>query len=144
MALLNYTTTVPAEKTVSQIITILAKSGASKVLTDYNEGRPIGVAFALDTPTGLRHYRLPVDPAPVEQVLRKQRVAPRYVGREQATRVAWRIVKDWVEAQLAIIETQMVKADQVFLPYMLTGEGDGTVYDLYLHQQLAIGKGGHD
>lgn len=142
MPLLNYTTTVSADKTAADIIRILAAAGARQILTDYHDGRPTGIAFALDTPAGLRQYRLPVDPGPVEQVLRKQRVAPRYLGREQAERVAWRITKDWVEAQLAIIATQMVAVDQVFLPYMLMGtDHDGTprtVYDLYLTRQLAL------
>lgn len=140
MPLLNYTTTIPAEKTAAQIATILSKAGAAQVLTDYTAGRPSGLAFALDTPTGIRRYRLPVDIAAVEQVLRKQRVERRYQSTEQAERVAWRIVKDWVAAQVAIIETQMVVADQVFLPYMLTSATE-TIYDLFVAEQLALGVG---
>ena len=34
--------------------------------------------------------------------------------REQAVRTAWRIVEDWVEAQLALVETQMVSTQGVF------------------------------
>src|SRR5438552_18436509 len=41
----------------------------------------------------------------------------------QAVRVEWRIVKDWVEAQLALIETRMVTAQQVFLPYAIMRDG---------------------
>ncbi len=37
--------------------------------------------------------------------------------------VAWRIVKDWLEAQLALLQSRQVKLEQVMLPYMLgTGE----------------------
>lgn len=139
MALLNYTTSVSAERTASEIIRILANAGASQILTDYRGGKPTGVAFSLETPMGMRQYRLPVDPAPVEQVLRKQRVAPRYQGAQQAEKVAWRIMKDWIEAQLALIETRMVSVDEIFLPFMMLG--DRTVYDLYVEQQLALGPG---
>ena len=139
MALMNYTTTVSAERTASEIIRTLAGAGAKQILTDYEQGRPVGVAFALETPIGIRQYRLPVDPIPVEKVLRRQRVAPRYQGPAHAERVAWRIMKDWIEAQLAIISTQMVTVDQVFLPYMLMG--NDTVYDLYVQRQLGIGSG---
>lgn len=139
MTLLNYSTTVPAERTASQIVEHLAKAGAKQVLMDYEAQRPVGLAFALETPTGVHQYRLPVDALPVEQVLRKQRVPQRYQGAAHAERVAWRIMKDWVEAQLAIIETRMVTVDQVFLPYMLM---DGqTVYQHYADRQLAIGPG---
>jgi len=75
----------------------------------------------------------------VHKVLRADRtVAPRYKTVEQAERVAWRIMKDWLEAQLAIIATEMVTLDQVFLPYM-QGDDGRTVYELYLDHQLAIG-----
>jgi hypothetical protein len=44
--------------------------------------------------------------------------------REQAARIAWRIVKDWVEAQLAIIEAEMASRPEVFLPYAQTNTGE--------------------
>ena len=65
---------------------------------------------------------------------------PRYSTPEHAERVAWRIVKDWLEAQLAIIRTEMVTLDQVMLPYMVGDEGH-TVYELYRDRQLALGTG---
>ena len=46
--------------------------------------------------------------------------------RQQATRVAWRILKDWIEAQLALLDTGMVELEEIFLPYML--QGDQTLY----------------
>ena len=140
MTLLNYTTTVGAELTASQIIATLAAAGASQILTYYSQGKPTGIAFALETPVGVRRYRLPVDPSSVEQVLRKQQVPRRYQGAAHAEKVAWRILKDWVESQLAIIETRMVSLDQVFLPYMLMG--DQTVYELFAKQQLALEAAG--
>jgi hypothetical protein len=141
MPLLNYWTTVAADKTAAEIIRKVAAAGATQILTDYQAGRPTGVAFALHTPAGVRQYRLPVDVAAVEKVMRAygSGVQRRYQNRDQAERVAWRIMKDWAEAQLAIIETHMLSVDQVFLPYMLV---DGsTVYDLYLTQLLALGTG---
>lgn len=139
MPLLNYTTSVAADKTAGEIARRLSAAGATQILTDYHDGHPVGLAFALDTSTGIRQYRLPVDPSAVEAVMRRQKVPNRYQGRGQAERVAWRITKDWIEAQLAIIETQMVAIDQVFLPYMLMG--GGTVYELFLDQQLALEAG---
>lgn len=139
MALLNYTTTVPADRTVSEVAARLAAAGAVQILTEYDNGRPVGLAFVLNTPTGMRQYRLPVEIKAVVDVLRRDRVAPRYRTEQHAERVAWRILKDWVEAQLAIIATRMVAPDQVFLPYMILG--GRTVYEQYLDQQLAIGAG---
>jgi hypothetical protein len=41
----------------------------------------------------------------------------------QAQKVAWRIVKDWVEAQMAIVEAQLADMAEVFLPYAITKSG---------------------
>ncbi len=51
--------------------------------------------------------------------------------------MAWRILKHWAKAQLAIIRTDIVTLDQVMLPYM-RGDDGRTVYDLYRDQQLAL------
>jgi len=53
MPLLNYTTTVPAAKTVAEITAILARSGAQQILTRYDQGRAVGIAFAIEAPHGL-------------------------------------------------------------------------------------------
>ena len=72
--------------------------------------------------------------------MKRQKIEAKLKTLEQAQRVAWRIVKDWLEAQLAIIETEMVTLDQVMLPYM-QGDNGQTVYELYRDQQLALGTG---
>jgi len=145
MPLLNYTTTVGASRTAHQIVDLLARHGASQILLDYGKVRDngsevTGLSFAIDTAHGLMRYRLPVNTSAVHAVLRGDRQVPqRFKNLEQAERVAWRILKDWTEAQLALIATTMVTLDEVFLPYMLMAEG--TVYEIFRKGQLAIGKG---
>lgn len=110
-------------------------------MTEYDPvGRATGIAFAVETGHGPRTFVLPVNSARVEAVLRRDKVPARFATPEQAERVAWRIVKDWVEAQLAIIRTEMVTLDQVMLPYMRSGSGE-TMYELYLNQQLGLPAG---
>ena len=50
-------------------------------------------------------------------MVRDRRIPPKMRTKEQATRVAWRIVKDWLAAQLAMIEAGLVDLEEVFLPY---------------------------
>ena len=50
--------------------------------------------------------------------------------REQAEMTAWRNVRDWVLAQMALIESCDVPMQQIFLPYMADDRGR-TVYELY-------------
>lgn len=141
MPLLNYTTTVPASRTMGQVQGLLVEAGARSIMTEYDEvGRALGIAFSVQTAHGLRQYVLPVRSERVEAVLRRDKVPPKYQTPEHAERVAWRIVKDWLEAQLAIIRTEMVTLDQVMLPSTSAGRGH-TVYELYLDQQLALPAG---
>lgn len=146
MALLNYTTTIEAAKTVGEIQGILAGHGAKSILVNYGEDGSIeALAFQILTPHGNVGIRLPIDPDAVLKVLTQQnrlgKVPKRYINHAQAVRVAWRIVKDWVAAQMAILETEMVKMEQIFLPYVLTRSGK-TLYEEMVDSkfQLAAGK----
>ena len=41
----------------------------------------------------------------------------------QAIKTAWRIIKVWVDAQMALVETNMTKTEDVFLPYLILKGG---------------------
>lgn len=142
MSLLNYTTSVPVARTIGQVQALLVEAGARQIMTEYDDvGRAVGIAFAVHTAHGMRNFVLPVNSQRVEAVLKRDRkIQPRFQTPEHAERVGWRIVKDWLEAQLAIIQTEMVTLDQVMLPYM-TGSDGRSMYALYLDQQLALPAG---
>lgn len=143
MPLLNYTTSVSVSRTMGEIHKLLVEAGARQIMTEYDaDGRAVGVAFSAITDSGPRSFLLPVDIDRVLLVLKRQKVQSRFQTPEHAERVGWRIVKDWLEAQLAIIKTEMVSLDQVMLPYLRTEDGR-TVYDLYLeHEIAALSQGG--
>jgi hypothetical protein len=133
MPIKNYTTSVPVVRTVAEVQAMLAKHGASRVAVNYAGGLPVGLSFALDTPYGRRAYDLPVEVAGVARKLAQGvngKVTP-----EQAARVAWRIVRDWLDAQLALIEAAAAALDQVMLPYLLVDDGR-TVYDEYREREM--------
>jgi hypothetical protein len=143
MPLLNYTTTVSVDRTIGEIHGMLVRAGARSIMTDYDDQRrPLTIAFLVVTPIGERAFRLPANVDAVFKVLtlqsQKGQVPRRFVTREQATRVGWRIVKDWVEAQLAIIESGMVTLDQVMLPYMEDRVTGVSLYEAFVKQQLAL------
>lgn len=146
MAILNYTTSISVDRTVGEIQAMLARHGANAIGVRYVSREPVGVNFAVDLPGGEQSFALPVDVDAMVRLLAQQhadrRIDTKHVrrdvllSREHAARVAWRIVKDWLEAQLAIIETRMVSFDQVMLPYMVVGPRGTTVYDEYRQRQL--------
>ena len=130
--LFKYTTEVPATKTAGEIQGILARHGATAVLIEFDKGEVVAISFKVKTASGELPFKLPVNADAVLGVLKRD--APlRYQNREHAVRVAWRIAKAWLEAQMAIVETEMVKMDEVFMPYMLYGKK--TFYQL-----LSTGK----
>ncbi len=141
MPILNYTTEVEAGKTVAEIERILVKHGARSILTNYDEhGIITSLSFKVGTPWGEMPIRLPVDPDAVLKVLGRQQSPRRYRTREQAVRIAWRIVKNWVEAQMAILETEMVRMDQIFLPYTMARDNK-TLYEVFVETKGLLGEG---
>jgi len=48
---------------------------------------------------------------------------------DHARRVGWRIIKDWTDSQMAILETQMVKIQEIFLPYAYDMQNQETFYE---------------
>lgn len=138
MPLLNYTTKVDVYTTLGAIQGQLVKHGAKKIMQDYDDhGRIAALTFLIDTPAGMRGIRLPANVDKVHTVLHRQKIK---CDREQAERVAWRIVKDWVEAQMAILESEMVQMDEIFLPYMVNNDGQ-TFFEAYRNNQLMLGEG---
>lgn len=130
MAILNYTTSIATEKTASEIQSKLVKAHAHAVLSEYENCVLSHLSFKINTKHGEIAFRLPANAEGVLKAMQRDHKVPKNLKtREQAARVAWRIVKDWVEAQLAIIEADMATLPQVFLPYMQTQ--DGTLYECF-------------
>ncbi len=136
----NYSTTVTALKSIGEIQGILVAHGVKSILMDYADGEPIGLSFVVGTPYGDSPFRLPANIDRVQSVLNKQRVRST-IPRDLASRVAWRILKDWVRAQMAILETEMVSIDQVFLPYMQVGNEGKILYEVMLDHRLQLPGG---
>lgn len=102
MALKNYTTSVSVEKTLSEIQGKLAYVGAKRIMTEYDDtGNVVALSFQLELNGQQLAFSLPTDWRPVAQVLERQRAVPKSRLEEQARRTAWRITKDWVDAQVA-------------------------------------------
>jgi hypothetical protein len=131
MAILNYTTSIDTGKTAGEIQKKLVVAGAQAVLTEYDQdGIMSAMSFRIQTVHGLLHFRLPINIEGVYQSLKKDYSVPRrLVTYQQAARVAWRIVKDWIEAQIAIIQAGQAELSQVFLPYAQNAEGE-TLYEI--------------
>ena len=125
MPLLNYTTKVNAQKTVTEVMGLLVAKGADEISIVYDDDRqPAGLKWTVQSPRlGRVAFALPCNIDAVFVKLTDQRimVTSPESRRQQAIRTSWRILKDWVEAQMALLETGMVTMDEILLPYMLSG-----------------------
>lgn len=132
MAILNYSTTIDAFKTVSEIEYILMKHKAKSIMKNYDGESITGLSFLIDTGFQQIPVRLPVKVDECMKILmREKKNNPRSnikATRAQAERVAWRILKDWVEAQMALMDIEMVRFEEIFLPYIETDNGK-TIYE---------------
>jgi len=141
MPLLNYSTSISAQKTAGEIMDILVGHGAKAILMNYGkDGQVESLSFQILTPQGEIGIRLPVDPDAILKVMSRQGVTRKYLHRTHAIRVAWRITKDWVKAQMALVETEMVRTEQVFLPYWITPSGK-TLYEHLVDTKFQLTEG---
>ncbi len=153
MPILNYTTEVPAEKTIGEITSLLVRKGARSISSEFREDGTIeAVCFVMPVGGLPVRFQLPSNAAGVAAVMLKQKpynsnhrgTRADYEQRVsvQAERVSWRILKDWVEAQLALIESGQAQMAQVFMPYAQDNNGR-TMYELFVeNNQRQLGSGG--
>lgn len=125
MAIKNSGITKGADYYISKVQTALVSHGAKGIQMMFDgDGRVSVLAFALPSPDGndLMSFSLPCEWRKFQQVI-KNDGNRRWNQDEYCYRVAWANIKDWVEAQMALYETQMVTMPQVFLPFAKTKDG---------------------
>ena len=150
MKLLNYTTTISVDKTFSEISNTLREAGAQGILSEYDSSKNLSaISFRIQTAMGFISYRIPsrmdriykeIQKGQYHKIPKSQRTV------EQAARIGWRIIKDWISAQMSLIQADQVDMEQVFLPYMQVQDGKTTVYEFlkdnnYKHIGITYGAG---
>ena len=141
MPILNYTTTVDAYKTASEIEYMLMRHNVKSIMKDYDGERIVSMSFLIDTGSRKVPVKMPVRTDECQRVLKKEKQSsPRKQIKDtidQAERVAWRILKDWVEVQMALLDIKMVTAEEIFLPYIVDQSGR-TIYEMLEEKQFLL------
>jgi len=138
----NHTTSITVEKTMGEIEKILATHGATHIFKMYNnEGTPTALAFKALVDGQEISFKLPMEENKILDVFKKHafkgKLPKRYINDiDQARRTGWRIIKDWVDAQMNLIEIHLATLDEVFLPYMYDTLKDETMYDKLKQQNF--------
>ena len=125
MAILNYSTKVAPEKTIAEIQGRLVKNGAKQISFEYTEaGDLMALMFIIEIDLIPVFFSITPNIDGVLKAMENDRsVARSFCTFSQAVRVAWRIEKDWLEAQLAKIEAGLATPLQLLLPYAAAKDG---------------------
>jgi hypothetical protein len=142
MPILSYTTKVAPKRTALELQGLLATKGAERVSVYYDKaGEPVALEFVIRVQEEPVHFKLPCNVDGVQRALLRSKLHYSKQTKEHARSVAWRIVKTWVEAQLAVVDSNQADLAEVFLPYVIDSNGQ-TMYARFIesHQkQLSAG-----
>jgi len=141
MAIKNRTSVVPATKSTLHIEQKLVENGATQVLKEYDSfGKVSAFSFTIQPHTGggdsaTLNFRLPVNVDACEKVLLANGPGVRTPSAlkklpAQAERTAWKILSDWVDVQMALIELKQASVTQVFFPYIISDHSGKTLFDV--------------
>lgn len=138
------TTQISPGKTASEIIAELVNCGANQINQTFDGGVIIGIRWTMRVGGVELVFDMPVRVEPIYTLLLKRRqTGSRTVFgqdkkqlREKAERVAWRQLLRWVQAQVSMIQTGMVEAGEVFLPYMFDSAKSRTLFQTMMDTQF--------
>lgn len=127
--IISYTTSINCEKTIMEIQKVLVSHGATKIVTDYENGIPNALTFCLSMGENLFAFSLPANYEGVLRAMKNDgKIPKKFLSEEQALKVSWRIILTWTKAQMALVEAELADVAEVFLPYAVTKNG-GTLYN---------------
>lgn len=120
MPIKNYLSKSPISNIFNDIEKTLSKHGAKQVTRDYDNGKIVAISFVVATTSGDLKVKLPARTDRIEQVFKNEGI--RYKP-DQPYRTAWATLRDWISAQMALLELEMVKMEEIFLPYVTNSDG---------------------
>lgn len=127
------TTKISPEQTVGEIQQVLCRYGANAIQLEYENGGIKAVKFIVEVEGQKVPFLLPCRWKEVHTALINRKTKPRESREEeyilQAKRIAWRQIYRWIEAQLALVETNMVRIEEVFMPYLVVNRKGETLYE---------------
>lgn len=130
----NYTSDQSVSKSTQIIQDILVGHKAKQIMYEYGQnGNVTGLGFVIDTAKGTIPIKLPARIEKVEAIfLKAKKDANPYsyrsreltpVQKQQTINTAWKNLADWVDMQMTMLDLDLVKMEEIFLPYMTNNKG---------------------
>lgn len=135
MTIKNYTSQIPAKRSLDYIETQLVKHGARSIMRIYDDNKMVsGICFSMPASEGEFPYKLSARIEECEIILQgtlgpRTRPETRKKVPQQAERTAWKIISDWVEVEMARVELSKVDITEILLPYLYDPKEDQTFYE---------------
>ena len=130
----NYTSQIPVLRSVQGIEAKLIYHGANNILKEYGKDRQLsGICFDLSINGKTILFKLPARVQNCNNILyaqiRRPNSGTEKKVKEQAERTAWKILSDWVDIQMSMIELQQTEIMEVFLPYVYDPSSKTTFFE---------------
>lgn len=137
----NYTSNVPPGKTIARIEKVLISCGVKSIEKEYDADATItAIRFRLQLAERELAVRLPADKHAAQSAMwlnyagdeklstdGTEMLWPSHKKKtkkdfeQQAERTAWKIVQDWVEVQMSMIQLKQADPVEVFMAYVWDG-----------------------
>lgn len=133
----NYTTTVPASKSIANIEKLLVQFGSKNIMKEYGPaGNVAAISFIIETDGMKLPFKLPAKVQECYVWLKKKRPqSGDKVLLDQAEHIVWKILYEWVHIQLSMLEPKQAEVLELFFPYLHDIQSNTTYY-----QQLKQNK----
>ena len=138
MNIKNYTSTVPVIRSINNIEDRLVSANALHIAKTYEGNKPVGIIFQIIQNDVPMTFKLPakIDLAYKYFVKRKRAELDKTARgrtmkisqsaleklRLQAERTAWKILSDWVDIQVSLIELEQADPIELFLSQAFDGK----------------------
>lgn len=134
MNLKNYSSSVPVINSIGRIEHRLAQAGATHIAKSYEKERPVGLIFQIPINGFPMTFKLPAKSEKVYDFMLKQKNKPPKKEallnlRMQADRTAWKILSDWIDIQVSLVQLDQAEAVEVFLAYSYDIITDKTLFE---------------
>ncbi|MCP4259131.1 MAG: hypothetical protein GY774_16725 [Planctomycetes bacterium] len=118
----NYTSSIPASRSVQYIENKLVVHGAKQIMKEYDDDKRLAaICFIIMVEGKELPFKLPARTEQCEAILLSRIKRPTEGThkrvKEQAERTAWKLLRDWTDVQMSLVELGQVDILEVFLSF---------------------------